>query len=57
MTTVAINATWYNEIKNLVPCANPYFYASRIFANTVEVEVDIENIDLFNEVSKRLGWM
>lgn len=51
---MAINYTirneWYEEIKNLVPMANPEFYDNM-------VEVDVLDEAKFVEVSKELGWM
>ena len=54
ITTMTINHTirneWYEEIKNLVPTANPEFYGNM-------VEVDVLDEAKFEEVSKELGWM
>jgi hypothetical protein len=52
--TMTINHTirneWYEEIKDLVPTANPEFYGNM-------VEVDVLDEVKFEEVSKELGWM
>ena len=45
-----IRNEWYEEIKDLVPTANPEFYDNM-------VEVDVLDEAKFEEVSKELGWM
>lgn len=56
---MAINYTikneWYNEIKNLVPMANPEFITEGYWAG--QVEVDVLDEAEFERVSKELGWM
>ena len=54
MTSVAINKEWYNEIRELVNTADPYFYKGWDGREMVEVDVDEEQ---FNRVSKELGWI
>ena len=56
MTCVAINVKWYNEIKNRVKTANPWFYKNDYGFRTFMVEVDVEEEE-FNRVSTELGWM
>lgn len=48
----AINIEWYNEIKDLVPTENPWYYE-----NHTMVEVDILDEAEFVRVSTELGWM
>ena len=55
MTSYAIPLEWYNEIKDRVPHGEPYFYEDKAFGRT-GVEVDVDE-DIFNQVSKELGWM
>jgi hypothetical protein len=50
MMNYTIRNEWYEEIKNLVPTANPEFYGDM-------VEVDVLDEAKFEEVSKELGWM
>jgi hypothetical protein len=50
MMNYCIRNEWYEEIKNLVPTANPEFYGNM-------VEVDVLDEAKFEEVSKELGWM
>jgi hypothetical protein len=50
MMNYCIRNEWYEEIKNLVPTANPEFYDNM-------VEVDVLDEVKFEEVSKELGWM
>lgn len=54
MTNVTMNQKWYNEIKNCVPTADPYFYTDPVFGEMVEVDVDEPT---FERVSRELGWM
>ena len=55
MATYTINEQWFNQIKDIVPHANPYVYTEKgWYSNFVEVE--ILNEDLFISVSKKLGW-
>lgn len=55
MVNYSISTEWYNEIKGLVPMANPYFITEGHYAG--QVEVDILDVDKFERVSKKLGWM
>ena len=55
MANYSINIDWYNEIKNLVPMANPEFITEGPWAG--QVEVDILDEAKFEQVSKELGWM
>ena len=55
MTNYTIRRNWYEEIKNIVPMENPYFYTDKVFGE--QVEVDVLDEDLFCKVSKELGWM
>lgn len=55
MTNYSINKNWYNEIKGIVPMANPYFITDGYYAD--QVEVDVLDVELFNKVSTELGWM
>lgn len=55
MASYSIRKDWYNEIKDLVPTANPYFITDGAYAG--EVEVDILDEEKFLEVSKELGWL
>ena len=54
MATYTIREEWFNEIKNEVPHANPYFYEEE---GRTYVEVEILNEDFFISLSKKLGWM
>ena len=54
MTNITINQNWYNEIKDRVPTANPYFYTDPVCGKMVEVDVDEP---IFERVSCELGWM
>ena len=54
MMNVTINQNWYDEIKDLVPTADPYFYTDSVFGEMVEVDVDKQT---FERVSRELGWM
>ena len=58
MKNVAINRNWYNEIKDRVTTANPYFYTEEYgsYTNREMVEVDV-NEEEFEKVSAELGWM
>lgn len=55
MACYSIRKDWYNEIKDLVPTANPYFITDGAYAG--DVEVDILDEEKFLEVSKELGWL
>lgn len=44
---------WFEEIKNLINCANPYFY-DRDGREYVEFDADEKE---FVRVSTELGWM
>ena len=50
MMNYTIRNEWYEEIKNLVPTANPEFCGDM-------VEVDVLDETKFEEVNKELGWM
>ena len=56
ITTYAINEKWYNEIKDIVPHGEPFFYEEEGWSLKF-VEVDIYDETLFIETSKKLGWM
>ena len=56
MVNYTINEKWFNEIKDIVPHANPYVHTEEGWHENF-VEVDILNEDLFISVSKKLGWM
>lgn len=51
----SIKNEWYEEIKNLVPMANPEFITEGPWAG--QVEVDVLDEAEFERVSKELGWM
>ena len=51
----SISTAWYNDIKDLGITADPYFVTEGTFAGQVEVEILDE--DLFQQVSKEMGWM
>ena len=51
----AISTAWYNDIKDLGITADPHFVTEGAFAGQVEVEILDE--DLFQQVSKEMGWM
>lgn len=55
MANYSIRTEWYNEIKGLVPMANPEFIAEGPYAG--QVEVDILDEVKFKQVSTELGWM
>ena len=55
MACYSIRKDWYNEIKDLVPTANPYFITDGTYAG--DVEVDILDEEKFLEASKGLGWL
>jgi hypothetical protein len=55
MVNYSIRTEWYNDIKDLTPTANPYFITEGDYAG--QVEVDILNVEQFEEVSRQLGWM
>lgn len=55
MTNYSININWYNEIKEIVPMENPYFITEGPFAG--QVEVDVLNVEKFEQVSTEKGWM
>ena len=53
MKTTTITKAWFEDIKNSVEYANPYFYMEN-GREYVEVDVDEE---AFEKVSKEKGWM
>lgn len=55
MANYSICNEWYNEIKGLVPMANPEFITEGPW--TGQVEVDVLDEVKFEQVSKELGWM
>ncbi len=56
MANYTITEQWFNEIKDIVPHANPYIYTEEGWHDN-KVEVDILDEDLFIAVSKEKGWM
>lgn len=55
MANYSININWYRDIEKIVPMENPYFITEGPFAGQVEVEVlDVEK---FEQVSTKMGWM
>ena len=57
MKSYTINKKWYEEIKDKVTTANPYFYTEEYGSTSREmVEVDV-NEEEFEAVSKELGWI
>lgn len=54
MTCITITAEWFNDVKDFIPYADPYFYHGKPFGEMVEVDVDEET---FINVSKEKGWM
>ena len=54
MENYAISVEWYNEIKDRVTTADPYFYFESDGREYVEVFVNVEE---FEQVSRELGWM
>lgn len=55
MANYSIRNEWYNEIKDLVPMANPEFITEGAYAG--QVEVDVLDEVKFEQISKELGWM
>ena len=55
MQSYSISKNWYNEIKDIVPMNNVYFVTEGYYAG--DVEVDVLDVELFNKVSAKLGWM
>jgi hypothetical protein len=53
MKSYTIRKEWYEEIKNEVANADPYYYIEN---GTEYVEVDLDEEE-FYRVSKELGWM
>lgn len=56
IVTYAINEHWYNDIKNRVPHGEPFFYEMEGW-HMGFVEVDIYDEELFETVSKELGYV
>ena len=53
MVTYTFRKEWYNEIKDRVTIANPYFYVEN---GKEYVEADVNEKE-FEEVSRELGWI
>lgn len=56
MFSYAIPEYWYNDIKDIVPHGEPYFYEGGGIVNKIWVEVDVDE-ETFIKVSKERGWM
>lgn len=54
MKAIVITKAWYNDIKDYVKTANPYFFNEMPYGDMVEIDVD-ENE--FNKVSAKKGWL
>lgn len=55
MTNYSINTSWYYDIEGIVPMENPYFITEGPFAG--QVEVDVLDVEKFEQVSAEMGWM
>ena len=52
---VTTSVYWYNDLKDYVKCFDEYCFVEKPFG--VMVEYTVEDIEEFNKISKKKGWI